>query len=170
MADNVVIHGLDENNAVVGDSDKWLPSPVGVTQNALHVTSQSQVVGEVVSYHVADQSTTRTRIELPTGAKAIRIFYSARKSTSSGAETRDAVGEALRVVFNIASTTEADNALAESAASPGSSISGVSYLLIPIDTSYEAAFPDPADRLYYVDFLSDVAETGDSDVIIEVTL
>jgi hypothetical protein len=137
---------------------------------AQRVVLPSQVMGSIARYHVANQSTTRTRIELPTGAKAGRIVYSARKSTSSGAETRDAVGEAIKVVFNIASTTEADNALAESAASPGGSIEGVSYLLIPIDSSYEQAFPDPADRLYYVDFLTAVAETGDSDVIVEVTL
>jgi hypothetical protein len=142
----------------------------GESVSHLPVVTPSQATGSIARYHVADQSNSRTRIELPTGAKAIRIFYSARKSTSSGAEARDAVGEALKVVFNIASTTEAGNALGESASSPGASITGVSYLIVPIDTSYEAGFPDEDDRLYYVDFLSVVAETGDSDVIVEVTL
>jgi hypothetical protein len=43
-------------------------------------------------------------------------------------------------------------------------------LAIPIDAVYEAAFPDPADRLYYVDFLTLTAEAGESDVVVEVTL
>jgi hypothetical protein len=138
----------------------------GESVTHLPVMSPSQVVGTIARYHVADQSTSRTRIELPTGAKAIRIFYSARKA----AGVADATGEALKAVFNLANTTTAGNALAESASSPGSSITGVSYLVIPIDTSYEQGFPDENDRLYYVDFLSAVAETGDSDVIVEVTL
>lgn len=138
-----------------------------ITGGILHAGSPSSIPGSIARYHIADQSTTRTRIELPTGAKAIRIHYNARVT---GATVRDATGEALKVVFNIEGTTEADSALAEAASSPGGEITGVSYLLISINTSYEAAFPDQDDRLYYVDFLSAVAETGDSDVIIEVTL
>jgi hypothetical protein len=136
------------------------------TSGMSQVVLPSQVPGQIARYHVAAQSTTRSRIELPTGAKAIRIGYFARKT--DGAATAD--GELLKVVFNIAGTTEAGNALAETASSPGSTLSGVSYLAIPIDTVYEAAFPDPDDRLYYVDFLTLTAESGESDVIVEVTL
>lgn len=130
------------------------------------VASPSQIPGSIARYHVANQSTTRSRILLPTGAKAIRIGYFARQT--DGAKTAD--GELLKVVFNIEGTTEAGTALAESASSPGGTLSGVSYLAIPIDAVYEAAFPDPDDRLYYVDFLTLTAEAGESDVIVEVTL
>lgn len=146
-------------------TDDTVAESIQSTAHALHVTLPSQVAGSIARYHVAAQSTTRSRIELPTGAKAIRIGYFARKT--DGASTAD--GELLKVVFNIAGTTEAASALAESASSPGT-LSGVSYLAIPIDTVYEAAFPDPDDRLYYVDFLTLTAEAGESDVIIEVTL
>lgn len=129
------------------------------------VATVSQISGSIARYHVAAQSTTRSRIELPSGAKAIRIGYFARQT--DGAKTAD--GEILKVVFNISGTTEAGNALAETASTPGV-LAGVSYLAIPIDTVYEAAFPDPDDRLYYVDFLSLTAEAGESDVIVEVTL
>jgi len=128
-------------------------------------TPISQVPGQIGRYHVAAQSTSRSRIALPTGAKAVRIVYSARQT--DGAKTAD--GELLKVVFNLASTTEADSALAESASAPGV-LAGVSYLAIPIDTSYESAFPDPDDRLHYIDFLTLTAEAGESDVIVEVTL
>lgn len=121
--------------------------------------------GQIAQYHVADQSTTRSRIELPTGAKSIRVFYSARRS----AGVEDATGEALKLVFNIASTSEAGTALAESASAAGV-LSGVSYVLLPINATYSKSFPDPDDRLYYVDFLSAVAEAGGSDVVVEVTL
>jgi hypothetical protein len=160
------ILGRSTTLASTYDSDKFMSEVIKATLNALHVVAPSQVAGTIARYHVSDQSNSRTRIELPTGAKAIRIFYSARKA----AGVADATGEALKVVFNIANTTTAGTALAESASSPGASITGVSYLVVPIDSSYEAAFPDTDDRLYYVDFLSAVAETGDSDVIVEVTL
>lgn len=130
------------------------------------VVSLGGPAGQIARYHVAAQSNSRTRIEFPTGAKAIRIGFFARQT--DGAKTAD--GEILKVVFNISGTTEAGNALAESASPPGGTISGVSYLAIPIDTVYEAAFPDPDDRLYYVDFLTLTAEAGESDVIVEVTL
>jgi hypothetical protein len=160
------VYGRSTTLASTHDNDKYLTEVIRATLHALHVVAPSQVAGTIVRYHRTDQSTTRNRIELPSGAKAIRIFYSARKA----AGVADATGEALKVVFNLAGTTEADNALAESASSSTGTITGVSYLLLPIDSAYEAAFPDPADRLYYVDFLTAVAETGDSDVIIEVTL
>ena len=150
----------------MGDwAEQGSATPAKKDLGASYVVSPAQVSGSVARYHVAAQSTTRSRIELPSGAKAIRIGYFARKT--DGAATAD--GELLKVVFNIVGTTEAGNALAESASSPGA-LSGVSYLAIPIDTVYEAAFPDPEDRLYYVDFLTLTAEAGESDVIVEVTL
>lgn len=135
-------------------------------QDAACVVLPSQVSGSIARYHVAAQSTTRSRITLPTGAKSIRIWYSSRQT--DGAKTAD--GELLKVVFNISDPTEAGNALAETASAPGGEISGVSYQAIPIDGVYEQAYPDPGDRLYYVDFLTLTAEAGESDVIVEVTL
>ena len=130
------------------------------------VALPSQVSGSIARYHVAAQSTTRTRIELPSGAKAIRIHYSARRI--DGAETADGIG--LKVVFNIAGTTEAGTALTGTGTAPTGSIAGVDYALIPINSVYEQAYPDPADRLYYVDFLTLAAEGGASDVIVEAVL
>lgn len=166
MADNVSLHGESTTNTASGDSGKRFLESIWATLHSLHVISPTQVSGSIARYHVAAQSTSRSRIELPTGAKAIRIGYFARKT--DGASTSD--GEILKVVFNVSGTTEAGNALAETASSPGATISGVSYLAIPIDTVYETAFPDPEDRLYYVDFLTLTAEAGESDVIVEVTL
>lgn len=128
---------------------------------ATRVALPSQATGQVARYHVDSQSTTKTRIELPSGAKALRIFYADRDK---------AAGAALKVVFNIPGATESAAALAESAGTAGTTVSGVSYLLIPINTTYECAFPDPDDRLYFIDFLTVAAESGSSDVIIEVTL
>ncbi len=136
------------------------------TDGVGEVSSPLEAAGQIARYHVIDQSTSRTRIEIPSGARSIRIFYSARRS----AGVEDATGEALKIVFNIAGTTEADNALAEAGSAPGATISGVSYVLLPINSVYAQAFPSPDDRLQYVDFLSVVAESGDSDVVIEVTL
>lgn len=160
----VTLEGYEDEimNLVQASGD---PVQQGGDRDAAKIVSPTQVSGTVARYHVAAQSTTRSRIELPSGAKAIRIGYFARQT--DGAKTAD--GELLKVVFNIASTTEAATALAESASSAGT-LSGVSYLAIPIDTVYEAAFPDPDDRLYYVDFLTLTAEAGESDVIVEVTL
>jgi len=135
-----------------------------------YVVPLSARAGSTVYFDVADQSTSRTRIEIPSGARAISIFYSA---TITGATVRKATGVALKAVFNVAGTTEAGNALAESASAAGSTVSGVSYRRIPIDTAYAKDFPDDDDLLYYVDFLTAVAESGgagSSNVIVEVTL
>jgi hypothetical protein len=160
------ILGRSTTLASTYDSDKFMSEVIKATLNALHVVAPSQVAGTIARYHVSGQSNSRTRIEFPSGAKAIRIFYSARRI--DGAETADGIG--LKVVLNIANPTTAGNALGESAGTAGTTISGVSYLFIPINSSYEAAFPDPTDRLYYIDFLTAASEAGGSDVIVEVTL
>jgi len=165
MAENVSVHGESTSNTASGDSGKKLLESIWATLHAMHVVTPSQVAGSIARYHVEAQSTTRSRIELPSGAKAIRIGYFARKT--DGASTAD--GELLKVVFNISGTSEADTALAETASTAGT-LTGVSYLAVPIDTVYESAFPDPDDRLYYVDFLTLTAESDKSDVIVEVTL
>lgn len=112
------------------------------------------IPGQLALYHVDAQSTTRTRIELPTGAKRIVI---------SNASDKD-----LKVVFNIDDGTAAGNALAESAASPGTTISGVSYAFVPAGKVYERSYPDDDDLLYYVDFLTTALSVGA--IVVEATL
>lgn len=96
------------------------------------------VAGEVAPFHVTDQTSQRTRFETPTGAQAIAIFNDCEV--------------AIRVVFNLSSTTEANSALAESPSAGGGTITGVSYVRIPAGKFRVFSFPDPLDRLYYTDW------------------
>lgn len=112
------------------------------------------VPGLLALYDVDAQSTSRTRIELPTGARRIVIFNGSDKDA--------------KVVFNVAGTSEADSALGESASSAGGTVSGVSYVRVPSGKSYERSYPDDDDLLYYLDFVCVALSTGS--IIVEATM
>jgi hypothetical protein len=107
----------------------------------LVTVSPAEVAGEAAPFHCTDQTNARTRFETPTGAQSIAIFNDCEV--------------AIRVVFNIAGTTEADSALGEAPAVGGGTISGVSYVRIPAGKFRVFGFPDPQDRLYYTDWLAE---------------
>lgn len=109
------------------------------------VVSPTQVAGLVAPFHAVDQSNTRTRFRTPTGAQRIIIF--------NDCDTY------LRVVFNMESTTEAGNALAESPVTAGGEIAGVSYVRIPPGKYMERGFPDPLDRLLVTDWITESAQS-----------
>jgi hypothetical protein len=100
--------------------------------------SPSEVPGLVAPFDVNGQTTVRTRIETPTGAQMIFIQNDCEVD--------------LLVVFNLSGTSEADAALAESAAAGGGVVAGVSYRRIKAGTGRAFPFPDQTDRLYYTDF------------------
>lgn len=120
------------------------------------VVSPTQVAGSVAPFHVTGQTNARTRLQTPTGAQRILIVNDCDSY--------------LRVVFNIDGTTEASNALAESPATAGGEVGGVSYIRIPPGKYIERGFPDPLDRLLVTDWITESAQSPGGGVWGEVTI
>ncbi|MHB0978389.1 MAG: hypothetical protein ACYC1K_03270 [Minisyncoccota bacterium] len=121
------------------------------SNKAAHVVPPDQIPGSLVPYEVINLTTTRVRLDYPSGATALEFSY--RQNSPSG--TTAAVGRAVYIVFNATSDDDANGKLALAGA----------RIRLPLgdDFGHLATDADPVTR---VDVISEAAETGHSTLMI----
>ena len=132
-----------------------------------------EVIGEIMSWAISGQSTSRTRLTIPgEGAKSFRLYYTADRIAGD----EDATGIALKIVFGTQggqkTTAQADGdlAVAYEDGSSGGDLDVVNYVVVPINSGIERSFPDTDDLLLTIDFVTVAAESGGSTIYAEATV
>lgn len=97
---------ISPSSTVQQDSSSGLPTPQKGTANSAWVVSPPDRAGDGVQFIIRDLTTTRQRVSIPTGAKALAISYRLLPGATATAN------QFAKYVVNAASTADADGKLA----------------------------------------------------------